>query len=205
MPERMAKGVVPRFLLLVFAWLFLSFIVWRVAAPFLVWPVTLVTEAISALAFHDLVKSVEQQGSAIVFVTSLRPAQATTTISASGFLIVEVDTLIYTFGLPLLAALTLAARQPKPVRTLLISYAALVPLEAWSVIAQMLKDVAITAGPAVASQTGFSPWQREVIAFSYQFGALILPTVGPAVVWVLMHRRFLERLSGRLGARAQAR
>jgi hypothetical protein len=47
-------------------------------------------------------------------------------------------------------------------------------------------------GLGVASQTGFSAWQREVIAFGYQFGALILPTVVPAVVWVLMHRRLPE-------------
>jgi hypothetical protein len=56
------------------------------------------------------------------------------------------------------------------------------------------EDVAITAGPLVASQTGFSAWQREVIAFAYQFGSLILPTVGPAIVWVITHRRMFERL-----------
>jgi hypothetical protein len=33
-----------------------------------------------------------------------------------------------------------------------------------------------------------------VIAFAYQFGTLILPTVVPAIVWVLGHRAFLERL-----------
>jgi hypothetical protein len=64
-------------------------------------------------------------------------------------------------------------------------------------VADFLKNAAILAGPAVASQTELNAWQREVIAFCYQFGTLILPTVAPAIVWVLMHRRFLERLSGR--------
>ena len=63
-------------------------------------------------------------------------------------------------------------------------------------LADFLKNVAITAGPAVASQTGFSAAQREVIAFAFQFGSLILPAIVPAIVWVLMHRRFLERLRG---------
>jgi hypothetical protein len=49
----------------------------------------------------------------------------------------------------------------------------------------------------VALQTNLNAWQREVVAFCYQFGTLILPTVVPAVVWVLMHRRFLEKLAGR--------
>jgi hypothetical protein len=56
----------------------------------------------------------------------------------------------------------------------------------------------------VASQTNFDAWQREVIAFCYQFGTLILPTVAPVIVWVLMHRRFLERLAGRDNANTVA-
>jgi hypothetical protein len=46
----------------------------------------------------------------------------------------------------------------------------------------------------VASQTGFLGWQREAIAFSYQVGALILPTIVPAIAWLLTHRAFLERM-----------
>jgi hypothetical protein len=69
-----------------------------------------------------------------------------------------------------------------------------VPFVAWGVLADFLKNVAITSGPLVASQTGFSAWQREAIAFAFQFGSLILPTVVPAVAWVLTHRAFLERL-----------
>jgi hypothetical protein len=35
------------------------------------------------------------------------------------------------------------------------------------------------------------------VTFCYQFGTLILPTVAPAIVWVLLHRHFLENLSAR--------
>jgi hypothetical protein len=52
----------------------------------------------------------------------------------------------------------------------------------------------ITASPLVASQAGFSAGERELIAFAYQFGTLILPTVVPAVVWVVAHRAFLENM-----------
>jgi len=54
-------------------------------------------------------------------------------------------------------------------------------------------------GPQVASQTGFVAWQREAIAFSYQLGALILPTVVPVVAWVVTHRALLERLRSKAG------
>ena len=63
-----------------------------------------------------------------------------------------------------------------------------------NIVADFLKDVAIVSGPLIASQTGFSAAQREAIAFAYQFGTLILPTVVPAVLWVLLHRQFLEKL-----------
>jgi len=61
-------------------------------------------------------------------------------------------------------------------------------------VADFLKNIAITAPLQVVSQTGFAAWQREAIAFAFQFGSLILPAVAPAIVWVLTHREFLERM-----------
>ena len=71
----------------------------------------------------------------------------------------------------------------------------------FGVLADFLKNVAITAEPLIASQTGFSTLAREVIAFSFQFGSLILPTVVPAATWVLTHRALLERLRGHATSR----
>jgi hypothetical protein len=62
------------------------------------------------------------------------------------------------------------------------------------VLADFLKNIGITAAPQVVTQAGFTPVQRELIAFAFQFGSLILPAVAPAIVWVLTHRVFLERL-----------
>ena len=71
--------------------------------------------------------------------------------------------------------------------------------EAWGVLADFLKNVAITAPVLVASQTGFSALDRDMIAFASQFGSLILPAVVPAVAWVLTHRAFLERMRAARG------
>ena len=81
-----------------------------------------------------------------------------------------------------------------PPTILAIGYVVLLPVVAWGAVADFLKNIAMTAGPAIASQTGFSAGKRESIAFAFQFGSLILPTVVPAAVWVLTHRSFLERL-----------
>ena len=193
---RAGSDSLPRFVLRVVAWLPLTFAVWYLAAPLLAWPVALLAELIVRSTF-DWVKSVEQMGPLITFVTSLRPDQGANPAGVKAVLSVESNVLLFSFGLPMLAALILAAQEPHRVWMLLIGYAVLLPFQTFSVVADFLKNAAILAGPAVASQTELNAWQREVIAFCYQFGTLILPTVAPAIVWVLMHRRFLERLSGR--------
>jgi hypothetical protein len=185
------SGPVARFIVRVFAWLPLAFLVWYFAAPILLWPVRLVVEAVAALGFGDLVRAVEQHGSTVTFVTSLRPGEAR---AARGTVTVDVNLLVYSFGLPLYAALVLAVREAGWLRRLALGAVAMLPFIAWGVLADFLKNVAIASGPLVASQTGFVAWQREVIAFAYQFGALVLPTVVPAIAWVVLHRGFLERL-----------
>jgi hypothetical protein len=193
---RAGSDSLPRFVLRVVAWLPLTFAVWYLAAPLLAWPVALLAELITRSTF-DWVKSVEQVGPLVTFVTSLKPDEGANPAGVKAVLSVESNVLLFSFGLPMLAALILAAQEPHRVWMLLIGYAVLLPFQTFSVVADFLKNAAILAGPAVASQTRLNAWQREVIAFCYQFGTLILPTVAPAIAWVLMHRRFLERLSGR--------
>jgi len=193
---RPGSDSLPRFVLRVVAWLPLTFAVWYLAAPLLVWPVALLTELITRSSF-DWVKNVEQTGPLVTFVTSLKPDEAANPSGVKAVLSVESNVLLFSFGLPMLAALILAAQEPHRVWMLLVGYAVLLPFQTFSVVADFLKNAAILAGPAVASQTNLNAWQREVIAFCYQFGTLILPTVAPAIVWVLMHRRCRERLAGR--------
>ena len=185
------SGPVVRFVLRVIAWLAPAFAVWYLAAPLLLWPVRLLAEAVARLLFPGIVRAVDQSGAVCTFTTMLKPGAV---LAASGNVVIDVNMLLYSFGLPLFVALVLAAREPGIWRRLAIGYALIVPFAAWGVLADFLKSVAITADPLVASQTGFSPGLREAIAFAYQFGALILPTVVPAVAWVVTHRAFLERL-----------
>lgn len=185
-PRPLARVIVK-----VLAWLPVAFAIWYFAAPVLLWPVRGLLDIIVHLGFPDLVRQIEQTGALFVFTTTLR---SPTSGAVIGNITVDVNGLLYAFGLPLFAALTLAAAEPRRGHVLAIGYLVLLPFIGWGVLADFLKNVAITSSPMVASQTGFSAWQREVIAFAFQLGSLILPTVIPAVTWVMTHRRFLERL-----------
>jgi hypothetical protein len=180
-----------RFVVKVLAWLPAAFVVWYFGAPLLLWPVRLLLDAATRAGLPDIVTAVEQGAAIFTFATSLKPGDAA---GGAARVTVDVDGLLYSFGMPLYAALVLAAREPRWPRTLALGYAAQLPFVAWGVLADFLRNVAFAAGPLVASQAGFVAWQREAIAFAYQFGSLILPTVVPAVAWVLSHRAFLERL-----------
>jgi hypothetical protein len=147
----------------------------------------------------DIVTAIEQSAAVFTFATTLKPGAA---LGTTALITVDVDGLLYSFGMPLYAALVVAAREPRWPRKLALGYAVQLPFIAWGVLADFLKNIAITSGPLVASQAGFTAWQREAIAFAFQFGSLILPTVVPAVTWVLTHRAFLERLRETSGSGA---
>ena len=185
------KTPLGHFVLKVLAWLPIAFVVWYFGAPLLLWPVKMILAVVARVGLPDLVATVEQSAAVFTFATLLKPGEG---LATSAHITVDVDGLLYSFGMPLFAALVLAAREPRWPRTLAIGYAVQVPFVAWGALADFLKNIAITSGPLVASQTGFSAWQREAIVFAFQFGSLILPTVVPAVAWVLTHRAFLERL-----------
>jgi hypothetical protein len=155
---------------------------------------SVLADLVGRSAFADIVRGVEQARAELTFATTLKQGSAA---AQGGEIAVGVDLLLYSFGLPLYAALVLAAKEPGWPRRLLAGYAVLMPFVAWGALAEFLKTIAITMGPQIASQTGFVAWQREAIAFSYQFGALILPTVVPVVAWVVTHRALLERLRSR--------
>ncbi|MDR2244866.1 MAG: hypothetical protein LBE15_05615 [Burkholderiales bacterium] len=196
-PEKRSRSPLLRFVLTTFAWLPPMFALWYFAAPILIFPVKLLAEAFTHIAFGDLVRQILMESRDLVFITSLRPGES---MPSNAVVSVEVNALLYSFGLPMLAALVLAAREKGAWKKLLIGYLVILPFITWGVVADFLKNINFTAGPFIASQVGFTSLQREFVAFAYQFGTLILPTVVPAIVWVLTHRLFLERMRGQMNA-----
>src|SRR5512137_379965 len=102
----------PRFLLLVAAWLFVMLGLWWLATPVLGWPVARLCEVATRIAFGDLVQGVEQNDNLITFVTSLAPGNASVAGAGRAVLAVPSNYRLFSFGLPMLWALILAAREP---------------------------------------------------------------------------------------------
>ena len=116
------------------AWLPLAFAVWYFVAPVLLFPVVLLLRGLVNACLSDLVRSVEQSASLVTFVTTLRPAG----VAPRGVLTVDVDLLLYAFGMPLYAALVLAARQRRWRRHLGMGYIVLLLCTLWGAYADFL-------------------------------------------------------------------
>ncbi len=109
-------------------------------------------------------------------------------------LVAGVDPSKYGYSLPLLLALLLAGSRRKLLRHAVIGALFLVPFHAFSIVATMLKDLAVGTGPAITAQMALSQGQLELIAFCYQLGVLLLPTLVPILLWVWLDRRYAHTL-----------
>ena len=176
-------------------WLPLCLALWYWKAEWFNSPAALVSGWIMRGLFPRWVEAVEWSQRTVSLVTTLRvPMVQGVNEGKVAAMVAEANPLLYTYGLPLFAALLLASGEAKRWRKLMLGALALIPFQAWGICFDLLKQVAITAGPAVAAQTGFSPWQRESIALGYQLGTLILPTVSPVALWLALNRQFIPML-----------
>ncbi len=176
------------FVVRVFLWLPACFAMWYLGAR--------AHAAVAAgfgrlfIAFFDalLVSATEQPDTDLVFVT---PLQAQTASGQMGVLAIEVNPLIYTYGLALFLALMLAARARW--WHVLAGVAILLPFQGWGIGFDFLAQVGAKLGPELAAQARLSG-AREFIALAYQIGNLVFPSLIPVALFVAFNRRYVEAL-----------
>jgi len=189
----MGRNPLYAFLIRAVLWLPLCLGLWYWKAEWFSGPSVVVSGWIMQGLF-SWVEAVEWSQRVFAVVTSLRVDSAPSPEGQYAAMVAEANPLLYSYGLPLFAALLLAGEGAKRWRKLMLGALVLIPFQAWGICFDVLKQVAITSGPVVAEQTGFSAWQREGIALSYQLGYLILPSVVPIVLWLSFSRQFIPML-----------
>ena len=173
------------------------FMAWYVLVPLLHWPIRWFLSGMALLGVPEFVSSIQQTLHGFEFLTNLAPGSASGQAFRPGATIsAEVDARLYSYGTALMAALTLAAWHPQRWRNLWYGWLMLLPLQMLAVFAAGMKQILLSSGPGVVEQTGWSPWQLEVIAYLYQFSTLIMPPVTALAVWFVLHRAFVEKFVG---------
>jgi hypothetical protein len=136
-----------------------------------------------------LVTAVERTGATLTFVTGIEAGSSGGRIAD---LIVEVNPMIYSYGLALFVALMLGSRARG--WKIVAGAAALLPFQAWGIAFDFLVQVAVLSGPEVTARAGLSGWPREAIAIGYQAGTLVFPSLVPVLCWALFNRAFIAGL-----------
>ncbi|MET0027125.1 MAG: exosortase H-associated membrane protein [Candidatus Thiodiazotropha sp.] len=195
------RSPVTRFVLGVLFWLILCLFVWSALAPAISWPLAVLADLLMGLLFSDQIASVELLGRQLEVVTRIPlPAELLAQYPAgmAGDLVVGVNPLIYSYGLPLFSALVLATPGSESMkwRQWLTGVPLLYIGQTWGVVMDVLKTLLFSLGAETAAHFGSAALLHEAVALGYQLGALILPPVLPLAIWIVMNRAFLMNLVG---------
>ena len=97
---------------------------------------------------------------------------------------VDVPAANYTFGVAIFTALALAIRGWRRPARFALGFAILLVLPAFGIAFEALRHLG--ASPELAALIDWGGGKREAIALGYQVGSLLLPTLGPIVLWLIL-------------------
>jgi len=178
----------------------LCFFIWFYASSLLVVPVKYLLQVVLSFWQPDLFNEVSQNQYLLTIETLIFPS-----ISFAGqgdklaVLDVEVNPMIYGYGIAMISALVLSLPNQKMKNRfvqILFGYLLVVVIQAFGCFWQMLKHLIFEAGPdaqAAILDTGFS---ANIIALMYQLSYLILPSVVPIAYWIIMNNNFIGEITG---------
>lgn len=164
-------------------------LIWMQVSAWTSYPVASLTHIVLGNAAPQWVRSVRKTPGLIEIDTRIAVAMPGTDAGKGrAELVAEADPAHYGYGLPLYLALLIAARSKKILRKALAGYVILLLPQTFSLCFDILKQFLVFGGsPTVL---GIAQWQMEGIALGYQFGALLLPTLAPVMLWLWFERNF---------------
>jgi hypothetical protein len=163
---------------------------WYLIAGWLTAPLAPLAKRIVDLWVPGLILAVQRPPDSAIFefVTTLRSQNAAGQIQR---FVVNVNPLVYGYGLPLFFALMLASRAKGLVWKLPLGAVILLIPQLWGVSFDFMLNTITQVPRAALLELNLFGWKRELIGLGYQLGSLILPIVTPVVLWFLMNRTFV--------------
>lgn len=212
-----------RFVLQAALWLPAMFAIWfALQSPVVFLPIRIAGAVLSSW-LPEVFTGMAQDYSHAVF-SYVADVSGVTGLPATRLAVEEQRTnvLIYCYGLPLLYGLVMATplNWRRTFLQLGVGYVVLSLVQAFGLVGDVLKTMALGVGPGVQSAlaameyAALAPAAGEAarlhmeaalaahgltpdrIILVYQFGYLVLPAVTPVALWIVMNPRFLETLVG---------
>ena len=181
---------IQRFAVLAFVGIIVLTTVWTKLSPWISYPVAV----ISKYGMEDLasgwVKQVQIAPGKIEVDTNVGVANAQTggrwvEISIDG------DPGRYAYGFPIFLALLLAAWRKGRVWRAIVGYIVLLPFQAFSISTSLLMQMVLATNLDLRLLK-ISQGQLEGLAYGFQLGSLVLPTLVPFLLWLWLDRQFVN-------------
>ena len=181
---------IQRFALLAFVGIVVLTTVWTKLSPWISYPVAV----ISKYGLEDMasgwVKQVQIAPGKIEVDTNVGVANAQTggrwvEISIDG------DPGRYAYGFPIFLALLLAAWRKGRVWRAIVGYIVLLPFQAFSISTSLLMQMVLATNLDLRLLK-ISQGQLEGLAYGFQLGSLVLPTLVPFLLWLWLDRQFVN-------------
>lgn len=189
-------AALPRFFLKAAAALVLVTGAWWFVADIVALPAAWVAKVVAQTVVSDLVRhatvgrdTLELETHMRLDMSQMRGAQPVPR-GAVAELVVDARPAKYGYSLPLLLALLISGSRKRLARNAALGAVCLIPVQAFSLLMDLIKQAALGAGPGVTAQTGWGQWQLELVGYSYQLGVLLVPTLIPVLLWLWLDRQF---------------
>ena len=176
----------------------LTFFLWYISATYHLAPITLITGKLISIIAPDALMWLRLDGHILVLASNFGHDSNGMIVSppiGDDILGFQLNPLIYSYSLPLLAALILATPSARKLSNLLWGILLILPTEIFSMTFSVLKTLTFDVGAAFQAQQNLSPTGADLIALGYQVGTLLLPMVAPLIIWVALNRDFLSQLA----------
>ena len=181
---------IQRFALLAFVGIVVLTTVWTKLSPWISYPVAVISKHGMEDLASGWVKQVQIEPGKIEVDTNVGVANAQTggrwvEISIDG------DPGRYAYGFPIFLALLLAAWRKGRVWRAIVGYIVLLPFQAFSISTSLLMQMVLATNLDLRLLK-ISQGQLEGLAYGFQLGSLVLPTLVPFLLWLWLDRQFVN-------------
>lgn len=185
------------FIIKVFLCLPLCYWGWYYFADLTTWIVISVAEPLLQSLFPKLIIGIEQSGYLVEVIAEVTVPAQNVPRGMVAELPIPVNPLIYSYGLPLGLALTLASPFSffRTLGVIFINLFLFLLIQVWGISFESTKVLFLQMSPELIGNMRLPSWQMDCIALGYQFGVLILPAVTPVIIWVVFYQSFIVRFT----------
>lgn len=160
-----------------------TFGIWYAAGTLFAAPAAWVCDLIFGLAYSSIIDSTGLQGVEMVVVTQFGETSGSimSAAQAGNQIMLEINTRLVSYSIAFYAALLMASNVKDPLYKFCVGLFWLWLIMAFGLASILGRDLLMMVGALFLNAPGVPP--ADLIALTYQFNVLLMPTLAPVCLW----------------------